>query len=118
MQLDPQEELFRPKPDLLGAVAEIEDDHLLLTDNVGEDRVPISDVWLEPRHEHLEAVVHALYPRDAQRILTRLKALRTDQTTAKGRLERVQQILEGLKATHTATTGDGLTPQLSDLLTP
>jgi hypothetical protein len=113
-----EERGFRPKPELLGAVATIEDDDVLLTDNIGEDRVPISHVWLEARQENLEAVVRVMYPRHAERILARLQQLRAIYTTAQGKLTLIRQTLEGLKHSHTVTTGDGLTMQFTDVLTP
>jgi len=88
-----EERGFRPKPELLGAVATIEDDDVLLTDNIGEDRVPISHVWLEARQENLEAIVRVMYPRHAERILARLQQLRAIYTTAQGKLTLIRQTL-------------------------
>lgn len=114
----PEKDHFRPRPELLGAVADIDGEDLILTDNPGDQRVPASSVWLEARQENLEAVVHALFPNDASGILRRLKQLRSNYVTANGKLRLIRDTLAGLKANHTVTTGDGLAITFGDLLTP
>lgn len=113
-----EEDMFRQKSELIGAVAGVEENYLLLTDCIGDERIPISDVWLEPRQENIEAVMQVLYPDHAKPILERLKQLRSNYTTANDKLHLIRQTLNGLRDKHTVTTGDGLTMRLTDLLSP
>jgi Piwi domain len=112
------EDMFRPRSELLGAVAEIEENVLLLTDCLSNNRVSILDVSLEPRQENIESAVQVLYPDDRHRILERLQQLRKRYTTANDKLHLIQQTLEALRNKHTVATGDGLTMQLTEMLTP
>jgi hypothetical protein len=110
------EEGFRARPEALGAVSEIRGDELLLTDNVGSDHVSASDVWLEPKQENLEEVIRTLYGSYSDRILARLKELRSTYTTANGKLRHIRETLETLRSKHRISTGDGVELVPEDLL--
>lgn len=107
--------------DTLGFVRAVRGGELLLGDPQSEapgaDRVAADAVVLEPKQENLERVVRALYPRQADRVLQQLRALREPFTTAPGKLAVIQELLAGITASVRFTFGDGLTARPGALLT-
>lgn len=108
---------FRPRSELLGSIANIDNGKALLNDCLGANEISIEDAFLEPRQENLEAVVRGLYLDKAGDILDKLQTLRTDYLLANKKLQLIQQTLIGLKSSHAVSLHGGLNMHLTELLT-
>ncbi|MDE0226717.1 MAG: Piwi domain-containing protein [Gammaproteobacteria bacterium] len=112
---------------LLGRVTRVVDKTLFIDDvRDGSDitQVDAADVMVEPRHETLEAVTHALYPSKADQALSKLRQLRGPYLSGKGKLHSIKQMVDGLNGSARAESagslnlrfGGGLSVEFGSLL--
>jgi hypothetical protein len=106
----------RARLQALGQVRAVTDGDLLLVDAEGADRVDAASVLIEPRQENLEMVLRALYPRDVDRIVAKLRAARGPFITAPGRLATLTELLRALQRRISIVLGDGFRIEIGDFL--
>jgi hypothetical protein len=112
----PDEDGLRPRPEILGVVSHIDGDQIALGDSEGLPFVSVRDAALEPRQENLEAVVQALYPAHASRLLDRVRELRSPYASANGKRAQLVTTLNTLRTRHEFRIGAGLVAQVGELL--
>jgi argonaute-like protein len=89
---------LKPKSKLVGLVARVQGQELLLEDYLdGYETVNASEVYLEPRRENISWCVHHLFPENAQEILESLDIASAKIHSGPERLRRIKALFNYLK---------------------
>ncbi|MEI6775909.1 MAG: Piwi domain-containing protein [Chloroflexales bacterium] len=110
-----EQDYILPKLDILGEVQRIKGNTLVIEGPDGTQEFDTSDVIIEPRLEHLEAIVKACYKGKAAAVLAYLRQKREELTSASGQLQAIRYTLGGLQQQQFVIAPD-ITIQFGDLL--
>lgn len=106
---------LRPGLRLMGRVAAVEGDSLLLVDSAGDEDITTDAAYLEPRQENIDAIIETLYGRKSVEIIQAVSNLRQEVVSSTGRLRLAKQTLDQLRQRRLNIAGE-IEVQLGDLL--
>lgn len=115
---DETEEYLLPRLELIGSVIRSDGSNLQLTDTEGITEINAVDAFLEPNLQNLHDVIELYYGSNATKVFNELQKNRNPVNTARGKLDKIQSTLTGLKTKHKIVVADGVEVSLGDLLNP
>jgi Piwi domain len=92
----PSDDNVLSRVETLGRVVGVADGRVQLSDFAGDEVVDANAVALEPRQEHLEALIRHFYPNDVAAIMRGLVVRRLPYASADGKLRAIREVHAGV----------------------